>query len=59
MSISVPPSSLPPSSPLGPMTQPPQASGEDGVPGETNMLMALAEMHRMGRTKAPKPKATR
>lgn len=52
------PSSLPPSSPKGPLESPdamPQPAGGGGGPGEANMLMALATMHDMGRLK-PKAK---
>ena len=44
------PSQLPPSSPSGPLSSQDTAPvGGDGVPSQTNMLMALAEMHKMGR----------
>lgn len=61
VSITIPSSFLPPSSPQGPAvnaTLPHGTSvGEGGdVPSETNLLMAAAEMHRLGRLK-PKSKA--
>lgn len=35
----------------------PLANDNTQQPSQTNLLMAAAEMHRMGRLKSPKPKA--
>lgn len=35
----------------------PSPNGGDGVPSQTNLLMAAAEMHKLGRLVKPKAKA--